>query len=90
MEFASVRIVTSDAKRLVAFYEQVTGITATWYTPDFAEVSTPSFTLAIANEATVALFGKDSAKPASNRSLILEWRVEDVDREASRLSPTDL
>ncbi|NVB84651.1 MAG: VOC family protein [Kofleriaceae bacterium] len=85
MHFASVRVITNDAKRLVAFYELVTAIKGTWYTPDFAEVIAPSCTLAIANESTVALFGEGSAAPASNRSVILEFRVEDVDREFARL-----
>jgi len=85
MHFASVRIITSDAKRLVAFYELVTGITATWYTPDFAEVIAPACTLAIANENTTALFGKGSAVPGTNRSVILEFRVDDVDGELARL-----
>ncbi|MBC8067791.1 MAG: VOC family protein [Deltaproteobacteria bacterium] len=90
MHFASVRIITADAKRLVAFYERVTSITATWFTPDFAEVSTSTFTLAIANESTLALFGRDIAKPASNRSVILELRVDDCDRDFARIEPTDL
>lgn len=90
MDFASVRIITADASRLVAFYERVTGITATWYTPDFAELVAPACTLAIANEVTVGLFGKGSAVPASNRSVILEWRVADVDAEHARIQPEDL
>ena len=47
MDFVSIRVITEDTRRLVAFYEQVTGLAATWYTEDFAEVTTPSCTLAI-------------------------------------------
>lgn len=68
-------------KRLVPFYERVTGMPATWYTDDFAELRTPSATLAIGSTKTLALFGGDEvAKPAANQSVIIEFRVEDVDQ----------
>ena len=44
MEFVSVRVITDDIKRLVKFYEDVTGLAPTWYSADFAEfaLSTPA------------------------------------------------
>ncbi|MFT3692062.1 MAG: VOC family protein [Kofleriaceae bacterium] len=90
MDFTSVRIITADAKRLVAFYEHVTGGKATWFTPDFAEVTTTGATLAVANEVTVGLFGNGVAKPAANQSVILEWRVDDVDAAYERVKPDAL
>lgn len=76
---ASVRIITADIKRLVQFYEDATGITARWATDDFAEVVSESFTLAIGSTRTLAFFGEGVAEPASNKSIIIEFLVEDVD-----------
>lgn len=80
MNFVSIRIITGDVARLVDFYERVTGGRANWATEDFAELRTDSATLAIASTRTVALFGTDSAHPAENRSVIIEFLVDDVDR----------
>jgi hypothetical protein len=41
---------------LVTFYEKVTGQTAEWLAPAFAEIVTPGATLAIGSAETVALF----------------------------------
>lgn len=79
MNLVSIRIITADISRLVTFYEQVTGITATWATTDFAELVTSSGTLAIGSTRTLALFGGEIAHPAANRSAIIEFLVDDVD-----------
>jgi predicted enzyme related to lactoylglutathione lyase len=80
-----VRVITRDVSRLVEFYEGVTGLSATRYTDDFAELATPGCTLAIGSERTITLFGAGSARPADNRSCIIEFRVDDVDKEYGRL-----
>jgi predicted enzyme related to lactoylglutathione lyase len=85
MNFVSIRIITSDIRRLVGFYEEITGIAPTWYTDDFAELKTACCTLAIGSERTMEMFGKGAARGASNHSVIIEFRVDDVDREFSRL-----
>lgn len=92
MDFVSIRIITADAKRLVAFYERISGFAATWYTDDFAEVKTAGGTLAIAHERTMKLFPAEAARPAENRSVILELRVADVDAEYRRIAtePTEI
>lgn len=76
----SVRIITADIKRLVQFFESATGITAKWATDDFAEVRSESFTLAIGSIRTLAFFGESVAAPATNKSIIIEFLVEDVDK----------
>lgn len=87
MTFVSTRIITANIGHLVEFYEQVTGYLATRYTDDFAELRTPVAVLAIGSTRTLQLFGGDSvASPASNRSLILEFRVDDVDSHFKRLA----
>lgn len=86
MKFASIRIITEDIKPLVEFYEKITGLTATQYTEDFAELRTESFTLAIGSTRTLQLFGGGHiASAKSNRSLILEFGVDDVDTENEKL-----
>jgi predicted enzyme related to lactoylglutathione lyase len=86
MQFASIRIITDDLDRMVAFYEQVTGVAAERPAPVFAEFVLPSATLAIGHTDTVRLFGADSARPAANRSVIIEFRVDDVDADYARLA----
>ena len=78
MDFVSARIITDDIKRLVQFYEGL-GLKAVWYTDDFAELSSATCTLAIGSKRTMDLFGAGAATPAANRSVILEFRVDDVD-----------
>jgi predicted enzyme related to lactoylglutathione lyase len=86
MDFVSTRVITDDIKRLVGFYQNITGIAPKWYTEDFAELVTPSCTLAIAGKRTIDLFGAGSARPADNHSAIIEFRVGDVDAEYRKLA----
>lgn len=82
MKFASIRIITADIKPLIAFYEKITGFSVVQYTEDFAELRTPTIVLAIGSTRTLQLFGgAHLATPASNRSVILEFQVDDVDAE---------
>jgi predicted enzyme related to lactoylglutathione lyase len=79
MNFVSIRVITSDVARLVAFYEQATQVPAAWATEEFAELNTPRGTLAIGSTRTVAMLAPDAVRPAENRSVIIEFLVEDVD-----------
>jgi len=85
MNLASIRLITDDTVGLVAFYEGLTGVTATWYTPDFAELVTQRGTLAIGSTRTVGVFAPGSAEPAANRTAIIEFLVDDVDAAHQRL-----
>ena len=86
MHFVSIRIITGDIKRLVSFYERVTGLSAIWSTEDFAELGTEHATLAIGSTRTVPLFAPGAAQPADNRSVIIEFLVDDVDRVHKNLA----
>jgi predicted enzyme related to lactoylglutathione lyase len=79
MDLVSIRIITGDVARLVDFYERATGVRASWSNGDFAELSTSSAILAIGSTRTVPLFAPGSARPADNRSVIIEFLVDDVD-----------
>jgi len=85
MKLASTRLIVADIKEMVAFYEMVTGQAAEWLAPVFAEIVTPAATLAIGSAETVALFREGSAEPGVNRSLVIEFQVDDVDAEFARL-----
>jgi catechol 2,3-dioxygenase-like lactoylglutathione lyase family enzyme len=86
VDFVSIRIITEDVARLVAFYEKATGARAEWATEDFAELRTSGATLAIAGTRTVPLFAPGSARPADNRSVITEFLVDDVDQVFQNLT----
>lgn len=86
MKLSSIRIITDDLDGMVDFYETVTGITADRPAPPFAELISPSGTLAIGHSQTVAMFGEGAARPAENHSVIIEWQVDDVDTEFARLN----
>ena len=89
MDFVSIRIITADIARLVDFYERVTDSKANCSTPEFAEIRTSHGVLAIASTRTVALFAPDqpdTARPAENRSVIIEFLVDDVDAVRDKLT----
>ncbi|WP_447767985.1 VOC family protein [Sphingobacterium faecium] len=81
----SIRIITADIKRLVQFFEDVTATTAQWATDDFAELVTNSFILAIGSTRTLAFFGEGVAQAATNKSVIIEFLVENVDEDYERI-----
>ncbi len=85
MKFASTRLIAHDVKAVVSFYEKVTGRTAEWLAPVFAEIVMPGATLAVGAEETVGAFKEGSAQASANRSAILEFMVDDVDAEFARL-----
>ncbi|WP_102224938.1 VOC family protein [Acidimangrovimonas sediminis] len=86
MKFTSLRLIAGDLPALVAFYEMVTGRTADWLAPVFAEIVTPAGTLAFGSAETVALFQAGSAEPGANRTAVIELQVDDLDAEYARLA----
>ena len=89
MYLASLRIITADVDRLVSFYAQVTGLPAQRPAPQFAEFAGPAgAVLAIGSAETMTLFGPGAAVPEANRTVIVEFRVADVDAEYARLRPS--
>ncbi|MCO5973423.1 VOC family protein [Actinoallomurus soli] len=90
MQFASIRVITEDVARLAGFYEKATGQAAKWSTDDFAEIITPAGTLAIASTRTVQALGANAPRPAANQSVLVEFRVEDVDAEYENLKRFDV
>ena len=87
MNLFSIRVITENVEQMTAFYETVTGVPRTQSQPVFAEIFTDQGILAIGNSQTLSFFdGVDSIKSATNRSMILEFKVSDVDAEYERLA----
>ena len=83
MNFASIRIVTADMKRLVDFYERLTGLTAAWQNDDFAEFVTHRGIIALTHQRLLKPLG-EAITPAQNRSVIIELLDDDVDATFKR------
>ncbi|WP_407506090.1 VOC family protein [Elizabethkingia miricola] len=80
MNLVSVRIITENIDSLINFYEEVTGIQAIQYTPDFAEIKTSTATLAIGSTRTLQFFGgEEVARAAKNQTAIIEFFIDDVE-----------
>jgi predicted enzyme related to lactoylglutathione lyase len=87
-QFAATRIFTEDVDGLIHFYETITGVTATRLHPVFGEIATGLGTLAIASTQTVGILGDGAAEAAANRSVSLDFLVQDVDALFPRLRGT--
>ena len=87
MQFASIRLVTADINRLVAFYETLTGVTALRPTPQFAMLNFGAVQLAISDETMIRRFNAGIASAAPNPGLIVEFLVDDVDAALAALDP---
>ena len=85
MKLASIRLVTNDIDRLIAFYTELTGTTAIRLAPAFAEIRAEGAVLAISSEQLVKQFNAGAAVAGANRSAILEFQVDDVDAVLARL-----
>ena len=83
----STCLISADVRRLVEFYEPVLNRKANWSGQDYAEFPTSAGVLAIFSAAAQEKYIPGSAKPATNRSVILEFKVADVDAEYRRLQP---
>jgi predicted enzyme related to lactoylglutathione lyase len=85
MKLTSIRMITTNLKPLVQFYEQITGSSAQWYTDDFAEIVTSTITLAIGSTRTMSLFGEGLVTTGTNTNVIIEFQVGNVDEEFERI-----
>jgi catechol 2,3-dioxygenase-like lactoylglutathione lyase family enzyme len=86
MKLAITRIITKDVPTLARFYQEITGITPWVGQPEnYIEFRTSGGVLAIGSQRNMDLFGAGGAVPAANRSAIIEFQVEDVDKDRIRL-----
>ena len=85
MKLSFARIVTRDVRSLADFYRSVTGITPNFLSDAYVEFVADGATLAISSQHTMEQFGGGAAHASANRSVIFDFRVEDVDRERERI-----
>jgi catechol 2,3-dioxygenase-like lactoylglutathione lyase family enzyme len=78
-------LITNDVKRLVEFYEPVLGLKAKRTGEDYAEFPTGVGVLAIFSGKAQERYIPGSAEAAKNKSVVLQFRVADVDQEYRRL-----
>jgi uncharacterized glyoxalase superfamily protein PhnB len=78
-------VVTESVSRLVGFYEPILQQKAEWSSADYAEFATGVGVLAIFSSTAQEKYIPGSAEGGRNRSLILEFKVADVDSEYQRL-----
>jgi predicted enzyme related to lactoylglutathione lyase len=84
MRLVQARLVTNDVSALARFYEELLGI-APIGSEDYVELRNSGSTVAISSKRSVDVFSAGAAEPAANRSVILDFQVNDVDKERSRL-----
>jgi len=87
MKFVSTRLVTENVASLARFYRKVTGIKAVG-NENYVEIETSGGILSICSRESVNLFNAAAARPKANQSAIIEFEVDDVNRERSRLAKT--
>ena len=80
-------LITSDPKQLVEFYEPVLGLKAEWSGKEYAEFHTGVGVLAIFSSSAQEKYIPSVTEPRRNKSVILEFKVSDVDEEYRRLQP---
>jgi uncharacterized glyoxalase superfamily protein PhnB len=85
MKLAFTRIVTRDVAALAKFYREITGITPKILHEAYVEFPAAGSSLAISSQATMDSHGARATSAASNRSVVLDFQVEDVDREHARI-----
>lgn len=80
-------LITTNVDQLVNFYERVLAMKAQRTGDQYAEFHTGAGVLAIFSADAQEKYIPGSADAARNRSAILEFKVDDVDREYARLQP---
>jgi len=86
MTLKQTRLVTNDVAKLTRFYENVSQAKAKLLSSDYAQFQNePCKGLAIIAQATTQAYGDGVAEAAANRSVILDFEVDNVDAEYERL-----
>lgn len=85
MKLAFTRIVSNNVTALTRFYSELTGMVPKIISDSYVEFSAAGTTLAISSQRTMDLYGAGATMARSNRSVILDFQVEDVDRERARI-----
>ena len=84
MKLVSLRIATENVPRSAEFYAKLLEIQPVGNS-DYVEFRTTGAVLALCSQRSVDADNVGATSPASNRSAILEFQVQNVDAERSRL-----
>lgn len=84
MRFAYTRLITDDVPRLTAFYAELLGAEPKG-SGDYVELHPEGATLAIVSRQAAEQMHGGAWPAASNRSVILEFEVADVDADRARI-----
>jgi catechol 2,3-dioxygenase-like lactoylglutathione lyase family enzyme len=84
MKLAQTRIVTDDVPALTRFYVALTGMTPTG-NDRYVELRAPGLALAISSQRVLDQHIAGATTPEANRSVILDFEVDNVDQERLRL-----
>jgi len=85
MKLTQSRIVTQDVPSLAGFYQELTGIIPDG-SDEYVEFNIAGGGgLAICSKRSADIFGGGVAVPAANHSMILDFEVNNVDKERIRL-----
>ena len=85
MKLALVTIVTAHLEPMRTFYQQVLQVEPQIYRGNYVEFTMEAGTLALWRQSEWEVFGITSMRGAANQSVLIEFAVEDVDREYTRL-----
>ena len=79
-------VITDDVHVLTSFYELLLGTKPTRSHDDYVEFATPSgAALSLYARTRLEPYAPGAARPGSNRAVMLEFEVADVDAEYARL-----
>jgi uncharacterized glyoxalase superfamily protein PhnB len=85
MKLALVTIVTANLEPMRTFYQQVLQVEPQIYRGNYVEFTMEAGTLALWRQSEFETFGVAPMRGAANQSVLIEFEVEDVDREYTRL-----
>lgn len=89
MKFTHSCIITNDVPRLTEFYKEILQIEPTGE-GNYIEFPTENGLLSLFSIEAMEQYAPNSAQTASNKSIILEFEVPDVDKEYDRLKETEI
>jgi catechol 2,3-dioxygenase-like lactoylglutathione lyase family enzyme len=81
-------LITRDVKGMAAFYARVLQVEPQWSGDSYVEFHTGAGVLALFSMDAQEKYIPGASLPAQNRSAILEFKVQSVDREYARLGNT--
>lgn len=84
MKLAHPRIVTTNVRKLADFYRTITGVSPAGG-DDYLVFELSGGALAISSAEMMKRHGAGAAQPKENRSMVLDFEVDDVDGQQARI-----